>query len=452
MQHRLILATERGPVAGFSRQLAGPDGFALRCAQDCAQPHRRANACSRMYHSGERAGYGPRGDLRNLCNRRDGVSGWAVVRAALKPEKNFMKRHPFGVMVVAIGLTFGSSSPRAADRPEPLWAYGFATPPAPGDKAVPQAMPSRKLRPNEDPDEQTKLRHVAGSTAAYSRVDVRDGGNVIDWFPGDHPPMSPIIAHGPASLGPASRGCASCHLPTGKGRPENAPVTGLPVSYFIRQMEDFRSGVRVSADPRKPNTPTMGVLAKAMTDEEIRTSAEYFGAMAWTPWTRVIETDLVPKTRIVGNLFLAIEQTRTEPIAGRILEMPENEEQAEGLRNPRSGFVAYVPVGSIKKGKSLVTTGGMTVVDGEIVPGKTVACATCHGPDLMGLADVPGIAGRSPSYLVRQLYDLQQGARKGPSAPLMMPVVAQLTGEDFVAIAAYVTSLVPPAVGSGDAR
>ncbi len=345
--------------------------------------------------------------------------------------------------VLALGLgVAGVSDAQAAGEPQPLWAYGFLTPPAPGDKAVPQTMPSRKLRAKEDPAEQTKLRRVAGSAAEYSLVDVRDGGDVIDWFPGDHPPMSTLMRHGPASLGPRSRGCANCHLPNGKGRPENSPVSGLPVAYFIRQMEDFRSGARVSADPRKPNTPTMAEFAKAMTDAEIKEAAEYFGAIPWTPWLRVIETDLVPKTRIVGNLHLAVTKEFTEPIAGRIIETPEDEEQAELLRNPRSGFIAYVPVGSIKKGKHLVTTGGMTIVDGEIAPGKTLACATCHGPDLMGLADVPGIAGRSPSYLVRQLYDMQQGARRGPSGPLMQPVVANLNGDDFVAIAAYVASLV----------
>lgn len=342
-------------------------------------------------------------------------------------------------------LALGASRLPAAGEPEPLWAYGVLTPPQPGDKAVPQTMPSRKLRAKEDPAEQLKLRHVAGSSAAYSYVDVRDGGDVIDWFPGDHPPMTNLMRHGPASLGPRSRGCAQCHLPNGKGRPENAPVSGLPVSYFIRQMEDFRNGVRASSDPRKPNTPTMIQFAQAMTDAEIKESAEYFGAIPWTPWLRVVETDFVPKTKIEGNLFLPVEPARTEPIAGRIIEVPEDENQSEKLRNPHSGFIAYVPVGSIKKGKNLVTTGGMTIVDGEIVPGKTIACATCHGPDLMGLADVPGIAGRSPSYLVRQLYDMQQGHRKGPSAPLMQPVVAKLTGDDFVAIAAYVTSLVPAA-------
>src|SRR5207344_532545 len=110
---------------------------------------------------------------------------------------------------------------------------------------------------------------------------------------------------------------------------ENAGPVGLPTEYFIRQIHDFRSGLRRSADPRKPNTNTMIDLARAMTDEEIRAAAEYFGSMPWTPWIRVVETDLVPRTRIRGNLFLPIEEAKTEPIGARIIEMPENEEQAE---------------------------------------------------------------------------------------------------------------------------
>ena len=72
---------------------------------------------------------------------------------------------------------------------EPLWAYGFDTPPKPGDAAQPQAPPTRDLRASEDANEQTKPRRVEGSAATYSLVDVRDGSHVIDWFPGDHPPM-----------------------------------------------------------------------------------------------------------------------------------------------------------------------------------------------------------------------------------------------------------------------
>ncbi|MGA2017786.1 MAG: c-type cytochrome [Opitutaceae bacterium] len=357
-----------------------------------------------------------------------------------------MKHATLKVLLGLGCVALGARAVRAKENPEPLWAYGYLTPPAPDAKARSQQPPptSRNLLITEPPEEQTRPRHVEGSGASFSKVDIRDGGNVADWFPGDHPPMLNVISRGPASLGKTSWGCAYCHLPTGKGRPENAPVAGQPVAYFLRQLEDFRNDARTSADPRKPNTPIMAGLAKAMSDEEMKEAAGYFGAIRWTPWTRVVETDLVPKTKIEGNLFQAIERERTEPIAGRIIEVPEDPEQSEGLRNPRSGFIAYVPVGSIKKGENLVTTGGMSVVDGKIVPGKTIVCAGCHGPDLMGLVDVPGIAGRSPSYLVRQMYDLQQGTRKGRSSPLMQPVVANLTTGDMVAIAAYVASLAPP--------
>jgi cytochrome c553 len=326
---------------------------------------------------------------------------------------------------------------------EPLWAYGFDKVRAPGEKARPQTPPNRDLRPNEDPAEQTRIRYLEGSKASYSLVDVRDGQNVIDWFPNDHPPMPNVVAHGPARMGKAARGCGSCHLPNGKGRPENAGVAGLPTAYFMRQIQDFRSGRRHSADPRKPNTNTMIELAKALTDEELKEAAEYFGSMKWTPWIRVVETDFVPKTRIVGNLFLPLEQQKTEPIAGRIIEMPENEEQAETYRNPHSGFVAYVPAGSLEKGKDLVTTGGARIIGNEFVRGKTTPCITCHGPDLMGVADIPPIAGRSPSYMVRQMWDMQQGARSSEAAQLMKIVMANLTPEDMVAIAAYVASRPP---------
>ncbi len=356
-------------------------------------------------------------------------------------------RPGLALALLAAGLAAADArSALGAGEPEPLWAYGYATPPGPADPAPPETVPptSRTPRDGEPAESQTRLRHVPGSLAAFSELDIRDGGRVVDWFPGDHPPMGRVLERGPARLGEHSWGCAYCHLPTGKGRPENAPVVGQPVAYFMRQLADFRAGARTSADPRKPNTRLMAGLSRLMTDAEMREAAEYFGAMKWTPWTRVVETDRVPRTRIEGNLFRAVERERIEPIAGRIIEVPEDPEQSEGLRNPRSGFIAYVPKGSVRRGEFLVTTGGATIEGGKAVPGKTLACAACHGPDLMGLLDVPGIAGRSPSYLVRQLYDLQQGTRRGASAAPMLPVVARLTGDDLVDIAAYVTSRSAP--------
>jgi cytochrome c553 len=134
-------------------------------------------------------------------------------------------------------------------------------------------------------------------------------------------------------------------------------------------------------------------------------------------------------------MFIPIEGpgAGTEPLGQRIIEVPENPEHTELLRDPHSGFIAYVPVGSIKKGEALVTNGA----------GKTTQCGVCHGPDLKGLGPVPALAGRSPSYIARQLYDMQQGTRKGLWSELMKPVVAKLTEEDMMAIAAYTSSRMP---------
>ena len=128
-----------------------------------------------------------------------------------------------------------------------------------------------------------------------------------------------------------------------------------------------------------------------------------------------------------------LKMVGVEPIGQRIIETPEDLERTE-LRDFRSGFIAYVPTGSIERGKKLVRSGGN---------GKTQPCGICHGDDLRGLGPIPPLAGRSPSYLVRQLYDLQNGVRKGRWSPLMQVAVAQLSLEDFVAIAAYVASLDP---------
>lgn len=230
--------------------------------------------------------------------------------------------------------------------------------------------------------------------------------------------------------------CALCHMPNGKGRPENAGVAGLPAEYIVQTLMDFRNDRRRSSDPRKANSNRMIAIARAMTDEEIREAAEYFSSMEWTQWIRVVEVDVVPQTRIQGGMFLNLDNGVTEPIGNRIIEMPEDTERTEVYRDPRAGFIAYVPTGSIARGEDLVLRGG---------DGRTVACTTCHGSDLSGLGPVPGLAGRSPSYLVRQMYDMKHGNRTGIWSELMIPVVERLTPEDLVAIAAYAASRPMPA-------
>ena len=75
--------------------------------------------------------------------------------------------------------------------------------------------------------------------------------------------------------------------------------------------------------------------------------------------------------------------------------------------------------------------------------GRYRAVVEYDGTDLRGLGPVPPLAGRSPSYIVRQLHDIRHGSRNGPWTKLMQGVVAQLDEADFVAIAAYTASLAP---------
>ncbi|HEX7361764.1 MAG TPA: c-type cytochrome [Bryobacteraceae bacterium] len=317
---------------------------------------------------------------------------------------------------LAAGTSIGAEGP-------PTWAYGTQLSPASAAAAARYAREHPHVRSG-------KLLQVPGSSLRFTERQINDPYGPADWFPGDHPKMPEIVAHGRK---PQIMACALCHYPNGKGRSENAGVAGLPVSYFIHQIHDFRNGLRHSADPRKKNTNAMIRFAKAMTDAEVQEAAEYFGSMKWTPWIKVVETRSVPKTRSSYGMFLPIEGAGKEPLGERIVEVPVSVKATETLRNPRSGFIAYVPVGSIEKGRALVTTGG----------GKTVRCAICHGKNLMGMGPVPEIAGRSPSYLVRQMYDIQQGTRRGEWAALMKPVVSGLSEEDMLDIAAYVSSRKP---------
>jgi len=67
----------------------------------------------------------------------------------------------------------------------------------------------------------------------------------------------------------------------------------------------------------------------------------------------------------------------------------------------------------------------------------------CHGATLRGLGDWRALAGRHPNYIVRQLWNMQNGDRGGSAMELMRSVVQKLDNDDMLAIAAYAASLQP---------
>lgn len=267
-------------------------------------------------------------------------------------------------------------------------------------------------------------KHVPGSAKAYTQAQIEDAFSAVDWFPAEHAPMPAVVQYGNR---PTVMACAFCHLANGLGHPESASLAGLPTKYIEQQIRAYKDGSRTGFSAR------MAGIAKGMSDRDTRQAAGWFSRLPRHPWVRVAEAKDVPKTEVLsGNLRVPASGAATEPLANRIIELPLDVALTKS-RDPHSGTVAYVPVGSIARGKVLVTTGG----------GDTIGCAACHGAALKGLVDVPSISGRSPIYIFRQLNDIRSGKRRGPDVGSMRGVVARLTTGDMIAISAYLASLQP---------
>ena len=307
------------------------------------------------------------------------------------------------------GQTQGTAE--TADSP-PQWAY-------------PENNPNYK-----PPVDDGKPVRVPNSTAGYTWTQLRTRFIAPVWHPEDHGPLPDIVAKG---RDPNVFACGFCHRADGPGGPENADLAGLPKSYIIQQMAEYKRGARVtSVSGRLPPSLMIG-LSKSITDAEVEAAAAYFSGLKPRKHIKVVESDMVPKSYIAGLVWAATENGEREPLGQRILEIPDDLIQFES-RDPRSMFTAYVPVDSLAKGEALVNKGG---------PGKTFQWAPCHGSDLKGLGPLPSIVGRSPSYLFRQLYDFAHGARTGEWSPLMAQVVSNLDQNDMLAIVAYLASLDP---------
>jgi len=313
---------------------------------------------------------------------------------------------PIIIVVFSVAL---AASQKPSD--VPLWAF----PGSPTDSTVADS---------------TRLHRVPNSVARFTLPQVVDRFAPPDWHPSGHPPMPDVVAHGRR---PNLFACAYCHLPNGMGRPENATLAGLPEDYIVAQLAAFRSSARRNPSPGWIPGNSMHAVAANATEAEVAVAARYFSGLRFTPRARVIEAARVPRTRQAGFVYARIPGTGTEPIGTRIVEGPPDFERHE-LRDDGVTYVAYVPPGSIKRGRSIARTGAN---------GLVIACVTCHGTRLGGIGLVPPLAGRYPTYLVRQLLAFKSGARSTPASQPMQAVVAQMSVEDMIAVAAYAATLAP---------
>jgi len=314
------------------------------------------------------------------------------------------------IAMTADGHGFAQGSATQPDGP-PGWAFVWD--------------PTVKVPPPDD-----KPNSLPGSSAAFSWKQARDLFFAPDWHPDDHPAMPDIVAHGRK---PDVRACGSCHRVEGTGGPENANLAGLPVSYFVEQIADFKSGARKMSGPERPSTQLMMTSIKGMTDAEALAAAQYFAGQKPKRVIKVVESETNPKTGDSRLFFVKSPAGGTEALGQRIVEVPDDVDQFE-LRDTRSTFTAYVPIGSLAKGEALAKAGGA---------GAATACNTCHGPELKGVDQIPRIAGRSPTYIMRQLYEFRNGGRAGSASEPMKQIVEKLSQDDMIALAAYVGSLEP---------
>lgn len=302
-------------------------------------------------------------------------------------------------------IAIAAEPPQQNTAEHPAWAYPApdATPPAGAEASGPVKVP--------------------GSTKSYTQKEIDDLANPPDWFPDESKSAPTIVRSGAADKGFA---CGSCHLFSGGGHPESANLAALSADFIVQQMADFKSGDRI--DPARMNT-----IAQATSDEDAKQAADYFAAQKPTVWVKVMEADMVPKTWVnAARMRLPLPGGGMEPTGNRIIELPQDPALATA-RDPKSGFIAYVPPGSIAKGEMLASTGG----------GKTISCTVCHGDGLKGFGNIPELAGQHPTYIARQLFGFKAGTGKSAAAQQMQKVAENLTVDDIIALSAYAASQAP---------
>jgi cytochrome c553 len=249
----------------------------------------------------------------------------------------------------------------------------------------------------------------------------------VDWLPGDHLPPPDIVLKGDTSR--KIEACGACHGMNGTGFLNIPNLAGLPRAYIAEQLHELASGRRHSSAAGRQPEGYMGYIAGKLSETEVKEAAAYFSAIAKHPrLVKVVETDSAPHTfaHTDGWQMLSPEGG-SEPLGRRIILVAENFDQM-WAGDPLALAIAYVPNGSVAHGKALVAQ---------------IGCASCHGPQLKGMGNIPALAGRNPHYLARALWDIKSGARGGAAVALMQKPAAALTGDQIVDVVAYLASLTP---------
>lgn len=223
--------------------------------------------------------------------------------------------------------------------------------------------------------------------------------------------------------------CMQCHLANGGSHPESAAISGLTVNYIIEQVHAFRDGDRVDS-----RTGRMVQAAKLISEKDLQEAAEYYAAIGpdRQKWVKTVVGNEMPKGPAPfggGGFRYHAADGGMEPLpAGMVVEVAENDDLVRARDQINGGFVQYVRPEDMAMGEKIAATAG---------------CATCHGADFKGNGDVPRLAGQHSLYMIRQLKNMQTGARKDKNVATMKPIADKLSDREIVAVAAYLASKSP---------
>jgi cytochrome c553 len=168
----------------------------------------------------------------------------------------------------------------------------------------------------------------------------------------------------------ATQVCAACHTADGsRGSPANPIIAGQHPEYLAKQLTEFKSGKR--------NNAVMKGFATALSDEDMRNVAAFYGSKTAKP-----------------------------------------------------GFA---------KNKELVTL-GEKIYRGGIADKAVPACAGCHSPNGAGIpAQYPRVGGQHADYTEAQLVAFRSGAR-GNNAQ-MSAIAAKMSDKEIKAVSDYIAGL-----------
>ncbi len=296
-------------------------------------------------------------------------------------------RKLFGLIALALTPVAGYAAENGLQ-----WAYPVEPPP--GASNADAAAPARRINPIE----------IAITYAGL-------------------PKMPDVVAHGKPLP------CLQCHLANGGSHPESAAIAGLPVNYIIEQVHAFRDGER-----KDVRTGRMVLAAKALSEEELKEAAAYYAAIGpdRQKWLKTVVGTEVPKGPAPfggGGFRYHAADGGMEPLPpGMIVEVADNDDLVRARDQINGGFVQYVRPEDMALGEKVAADG---------------KCGACHGADFKGKGEVPRLAGQHSVYMVRQLKDIQTGARKDKNAAVMKPIADKLSDAEIVAVAGYLGSRNP---------